>query len=140
MRIALDTNVVSELTHPQCDANVLEWSTTHDSNDLYLPAPCWAELRRGVALLPRGRRRDSLSVRLVTMVEQLGGILPFGRDEAEIYADLTTEPGRPRPTVDAMIATICRTNDLPLATRNVSDFDGCGITVINPWHPSSNTR
>ena len=44
-----------------------------------------------------------------------------------------SEPGRPRPTLDAMIAAVCKVNDLPLATRNVRDFDGCGIDVVDPW-------
>ena len=67
------------------------------------------------------------------MVEQFGGIVPFGRAEADIYGELASESGRPRPTLDAMIAAICRTSGLALATRNTGDFDGCGIELINPW-------
>lgn len=67
------------------------------------------------------------------MVDGMGGVLSFGRLEAELYGELMSEPGRPRPTLDAMIAAVCKVNDLPLATRNVRDFDGCGIDVVDPW-------
>lgn len=133
MRLALDTNVVSELAKPMCDEQVLAWIQTLTSTDLFLPAPCWAELCRGMQLLPAGRRRENIATALNDLVESLGGIVEFGRAEAEAYAELTSEPGRPRPTIDAMIAAICRTNDLALATRNTRDFDGCGILLIDPW-------
>lgn len=137
MRFALDANVVSELAKPACDEQVLAWSRTLASTDLFLPAPCWAELCRGVQLLPAGRRRENIATALTDLVESLGGIMGFCRAEAEVYAELTSEPGRTRPTIDAMIAAICRTNDLALATRNTRDFDGCGIQLIDPWSPSS---
>ncbi len=133
MRVALDTNVISELAKPDCDPRVLAWATPFESHDLLLPAPCWAELRRGIELLPPGRRRDELASRITGLVDALGGIPSFGRAEAEIYGALTSEPGRPRPTVDVMIAAICATHDLPLATRNIRDFDGCGINLVDPW-------
>ena len=133
MAVALDTNVISALAKPDCDERVLRWARQFSSDELLLPAPCWAELRRGVELLPAGRRRDALSARLTSMVDALGAVLPFGRAEADVYGELMAEPGRPRPTVDAMIAAICRTNDVPLATRNARDFDGSGIELIDPW-------
>lgn len=133
MRLALDTNVVSELAKPDCNDRVLAWSQTLRSQDLHLPAPCWAELQRGVRLLPEGRRRDRIAASLDSLVGSLASIATFGRAEAEIYAELTSEPGRPRPTIDAMIAAICRTQSLTLATRNTPDFEGCGIDLIDPW-------
>lgn len=139
MQVALDTNVISELAKPECDPRVLAWAATFDSRDLFLPAPCWAELRRGIELLPSGRRRDALATRVTALVDELGGVLPFGRAEADAYGALTTEPGRPRPTVDAMIAAVCRTHDLPLATRNVRDFEGCGIDLVDPWGSAGET-
>lgn len=133
MLVALDTNVVSEAMKSHCDQKVFTWLSRFGSEELFLPAPCWAELQRGVQLLPLGKRRDTLTQHLTSMVNTLGGILPFGKAEAEVYGELTSTPGHPRPTVDAMIAAICRINDLPLATRNTHDFEGCGITLINPW-------
>ncbi len=133
MRVALDTNVISELTKPHACPEVLRWVRDHDSRDLFLPAPCWAELTRGVRLLPEGRRRDALRRHLEALAEGLGGIVPFDRAAADVYGELSSEPGRPRPTMDAMIAAVCRVHQLPLATRNVADFEGCGLVVIDPW-------
>ena len=133
MRVALDTNVVSELAKPDCHERVLSWARQFRSKELLLPAPSWAEIRRGIELLPIGRRREDLAARLTAMVEGLGGVLPFGRLESEVYGELMSEPGHPRPAFDAMIAAVCKVNDLPLATRNVRDFDGCGIDVVDPW-------
>ncbi len=133
MRVALDTNVVSELAKPDCADRVLAWSRSLTSPEVFLPAPCWAELQRGVQLLPSGQRRERIAASLSALVKSLGGVLPFGRSEAEVYAELTSQPGRPRPTIDAMIAAICRTHELALATRNTRDFDGCGIHLVDPW-------
>lgn len=133
MRLALDTNVISELTKPASNERVRVWIRGLDSMDLFLPAPCWAELQRGLRLLPAGRRRAELDGALEALLTGLGGILPFGRREAEAYAELSTQPGRPRPTLDAMIAAVCRAHEMPLATRNVHDFEGCGVEIINPW-------
>ncbi|MDO5499697.1 MAG: type II toxin-antitoxin system VapC family toxin [Propionibacteriaceae bacterium] len=133
MRLALDTNVISELAKPECHPNVQAWIVDLDSLDLFLPAPCWAELKRGLFLLPHGRRRDALTTRLDALVGGLGGVLPFAKREAEVYAEVTSQAGRPRPTIDAMIAAICRANDLALATRNIRDFSDCGIRLVDPW-------
>lgn len=136
MRIALDTNVVSELVKPHTDGQVLSWSSILRTEDLYLPAMCWAELQRGIRLLPRGRRRDRLEQAVGEFAASVGGFLPFGRAEAEAYAELASEPGRPRSVLDAMIAATCRTAGFPLATRNTRDFHGCGVELIDPWAPA----
>lgn len=93
--LALDTNVVSELAKPECDERVLAWSRTPGSQDLFLPSPCWAELQRGVHLLSAGRRRDRIAASLESLIGSLGGMVAFGRAEAEIYAELTGQPGHP---------------------------------------------
>jgi len=133
MAVALDTNVVSELAKANCDDSVDRWIRQFRSSDIVLPAPCWAELCRRVNLLPSGRRRDVLSRNLRTLVRGMGGILPFDQAAAEHYAELNSEPGRPRPTFDALIAAVCLANSIPLATRNIADFEGCGIELIDPW-------
>lgn len=43
------------------------------------------------------------------------------------------EAGRPISTADAQIAAVCRVHECTLATRNVVDFAGTGIQVVNPW-------
>jgi len=64
------------------------------------------------------------------------GALPFDAAAAEHYAEIAADraaAGRPLDTADAVIAATCRANDARLATRNVRDFDGTGLTVVDPW-------
>jgi hypothetical protein len=44
--------------------------------------------------------------------------------------------GRPMSQFDAMIAAIARVHRATLATRNIADFQHCGIRLINPWAAS----
>ena len=133
MLVALDTNVVSEVVKPHSDPNVMTWVRQFATSDFALPAPCLAELRVGLRRLPEGARRLRLEQAVGTFVDQIPTILPFDRAAAEAYARIATAPGRPRPTMDALIAAICMANAFPLATRNVRDFTECGIELIDPW-------
>jgi toxin FitB len=65
-----------------------------------------------------------------------GLILPFDTDATAPYAHILVSrrrAGRPISAEDLMIAAIARSRDLSIVTRNVGDFEGCGIAVINPW-------
>ncbi|GAA1712507.1 type II toxin-antitoxin system VapC family toxin [Propioniferax innocua] len=135
MNVALDTNVISELTKAHPDPNVVTWIGRYRSAELFLPAPCLAELHRGLLLMPPGRRREALTTHVDRLLTGLGGVLAFSANEARVFARLTSQPGRPRPTTDAMIAAICFTHEMPLATRNTSDFSDCDIELIDPWAP-----
>jgi plasmid stability protein len=65
-----------------------------------------------------------------------GRILPFDREAARIYTELFAarrSVGRPVATMDLMIAAIARCHDASVVTRDTSGFDGCGLTLIDPW-------
>lgn len=133
--VLLDTNVVSELTRETPDSRVLAFLAGHD--DLWLSAVVLHELDFGVGLLPPGRRRDSISAALSAFVtEYEDRILPVGRSEARQAAALRARAhrsGRVLDLGDALIAGTASANDLSVATRNVRDFDGLGLDVIDPW-------
>ncbi len=66
-------------------------------------------------------------------------ILPFDMDASSAYADLfpiRRKAGRPSAPLDLMIASIARASGATMVTRNTADFEGCGLTLINPWKPS----
>ena len=136
--VLLDTNVVSELTRETPDSRVLAFLAGHD--DLWLSAVVLHELDFGVGLLPPGRRRDDISAALSAFVtEYEDRILPVGRSEARQAAALRARAhrsGRVLDLGDALIAGTASANDLSVATRNVRDFDGLGLDVIDPWRPS----
>lgn len=137
--ILLDTNVISELMRAKPAQIVLDWFGIHDAGNLYISAVTEAELRTGVAILPDGQRRDHLQLAIDAMIDQdfQGRVLPFDSLAAKAYAEIAAQrraSGRPIAEADCQIAAIARATDAPIATRNVKDFDGCGVRVINPWN------
>ena len=137
--ILLDTNVISELMRSEPAQMVLDWFGKHDAADLFISAITEAELRTGVAILPEGQRRDRLQLAIDAMIDQdfQGRVLPFDSPSAKAYAEIAAQrraAGRPVAEADCQIAAIARATDAPIATRNVKDFDGCGVRVINPWN------
>jgi toxin FitB len=136
--ILLDTNVISELMRAEPAQVVLDWFGRHDAAELFISAITEAELRTGIAILPAGQRRDRLQIALEAMIEQdfQTRVLPFDSAAARAYADIAAArraAGRPIAEADCQIAAIARAMGAPVVTRNVRDFDGCGVTVINPW-------
>ena len=136
--ILLDTNVVAELMKSAPDPKLTDWVAIRPSASLFTTTITEAELRYGVALLPPGRRRDKLTTALGLMLtEDLAGrILPFDSASAIAYATIASDrrkAGRPISQLDAQIASIAMSRGASVATRNVPDFEGCGIAVINPW-------
>ncbi len=136
--IVLDTNVVSELVRPSPNRSVVEWVDEHDSSELVITALTAAELRAGVALLPEGRRRVELGMRIESLlVETFAGyVLAFDVGSSAYYAEVLavrTRGGRPITTFDTQIAAVCRQYDSVLATRNTTDFTDAGIQLVNPW-------
>lgn len=139
--ILLDTNVISELMRAEPTQIVLDWFGQHDAADLFISAITEAELRTGVAILPDGQRRDRLQLAIDAMIDQdfQGRIMSFDSLAAKAYAEIASQrraAGRPIAEADCQIAAIARSNAAMVATRNVRDFDKCGVAVINPWEDS----
>jgi len=105
---------------------------------LFTTAITEAELLYGIALLPDGRRRRSLEevINRIFAEDLTDRVLPFDSTAAHQFADLAASrrrAGRPIAEADARIAAIARSRGAALATRNVGDFVGCGLELINPW-------
>ena len=137
--ILIDTNVISELMRAEPAQTVLDWFGMYDASDLFISAVTEAELRTGVAILPEGQRRDRLQAAIDAMLDLdfQARILPFDSPAAKAYAEIAAQrraSGRPIAEADCQIAAIARATNAPVATRNVKDFDGCGIRLINPWN------
>lgn len=135
--ILLDTNVISEIGKPQPDANVLRFLTEQEDR-LHLSVITLAELHRGVALLPAGRRRDTLSEWTANALPERfhGRILPLGEDEAAIWGQLMVRSRREGLNLDAMdglIAATALARKLDLATRNRRHFAELGLRLLDPW-------
>lgn len=140
--IVLDTNVISELVKPVPDPAVMAFVDTIAPADVFTAAVCEAEIRYGLARLPAGRRRDDLAERINQFLE-LGfrdQVLRFDRACAVTYGAIRAAreaAGKPIAVEDAMIAATARAYGAQaLATRNIRDFEGCGITLIDPLQPA----
>ncbi len=137
--IVLDTNVLSELAKPDPDASVLAWVARQRRAELCTTAVNEAELAYGLALLPKGRRRDALTQAVARLLgEGLGGrVLVFDRVAATLYGDVASRrrsAGRPIATADGQIAAIARARGAKfVASRDSGGFEGCGVPLINPW-------
>ena len=139
--IVWDTNVLSEIMKPVPDPRVLSWADSIPTPQTAVTAITVAEILYGIGRLPDGARRRTL----VTAAESIfdeefrNRILAFDADAAVEYAALVVErelAGLPISMADAQIAAICRTHECTLATRNVRDFEGIGIPIVNPWTES----
>lgn len=138
MTFVVDTNVVSELMRDLPDPNVLRWFNSRDESDLLLTAVVEAELRIGIAILPKGRRRDELESALEETIDiDFGGrVTHFDSNAARAYGDIGARrraAGMPITEMDCQIAAIAKSKRAAVATRDVNDFQNCGIEVFNPW-------
>jgi predicted nucleic acid-binding protein len=134
--IILDTNVVSELMRPEPAPQVASWVRGRDRRELRTTAITIAEVRYGIARLPDGRRTQVLLAAAADVFAAFEDqVLPVDTAAAEHYAAIASRvrAGQPLASFDALIAAVCRRQSAALATRNVSDFDGTGIEIINPW-------
>ena len=138
MTVLLDTNVVSELIRKSPDPAVEAWAAGYPLEDLFFSAVGEAELRYGAAILPTGRRRETLVSDIERMLRDAfdNRVLPFDSDAARAYADIAAKrrsDGRPVAPADCQIAAIARSRNMAVATRNVRDFEDIDIEVVDPW-------
>lgn len=136
--IVLDTNVISEPLRPIGNPGVLAWLDQQDIETLFLTTISLAELRHGVAALPDGRRRKSLSTALEDRVIPLFGsrVLPFDAAATRAYAAIRVraqKAGKAIGAADSYIAATVAAHGFAIATRDGSAFEAAGITVIDPW-------
>jgi predicted nucleic acid-binding protein len=134
----LDTNVPSELTRISPDPRVSGWVEAQDNASLYLSVVSVGELRKGLCMLAQGKRRvqleqwfeyfllPSFDTRILSVTQTVSnrwGVLS---------ADCRLK-GNPLNMADGMIAATAIEHDLTVVTRNVKDFTGLGVDILNPW-------
>lgn len=139
--IILDTNVISELTRPAPDPDVISWLDSLAAEEAAITAITAAELRYRVDRMPDGRRKNELSeaIHAIIHTDFRDRVESFDVRAADHYAAVVTARercGRPISTSDAQIAAICRVHSAALATRNTPDFADTGVDLIDPWKPA----
>jgi predicted nucleic acid-binding protein len=113
------------------------WVKSRHGHELWTTSITLAEIYYGIERLPSGRRKDHIEAAASRAIEALAGrVLPFDTEAARQYALLAAgrdRAGLPIAALDAQIAAICAVHGASVATRNVKDFLGTGIEVIDPW-------
>jgi predicted nucleic acid-binding protein len=133
--IVLDTNVVSELMKPGPDLPVRDWLTQVGDEPFATTAVTVAEIEFGLRRLPPGRRRDDLQSRFETFAAALT-VLPLddlAARETGRFRAMRAAAGLSCPPSDMMIAGIAAVAGAVLATRNIRDFEGLPIRLVDPW-------
>ncbi len=134
MKYLVDANVLSEPTKPAPDPRVVEWLREHE-RDVAVDPIILGELRFGILLLPKGKKRMALERWFDAGARRLH-CLPWesetGLRWAELLADLRAA-GRTMPIKDSLIAATALTYDLIVATRNGSDFEKAGVRIVDPF-------
>jgi toxin FitB len=138
----LDTNILSGLMRMRPPPEIAAWVSAQPEDLVFTTAVCQAEILAGLAILPQGRRRSELeaAARAMFVEDFEGRVLPFDTLAAQDYADMYAtrrRAGRPAATVDLMIAAIARVHGASVVTRNIADFESCGVAIINPWAGSA---
>jgi len=131
----LDTNVLSELRRKQPEPAVVKWVGERPRQSLHLSVLTLGEIRKGIETVKDRRHRQALADWLEVGLPQyfLGRLLPIDELVADRWGRLVAAAARPVPAIDGLLAATAARHDLALVTRNVRDFSGLGVAVINPW-------
>lgn len=132
----LDTNIISELRKPKPHGGVLAWFQSCADDDLHISAVTLGEIQAGVELT---REQDEIKAEEIEQwlgkVSQSYNILAMDGAVFRIWAKLMH---RRSDTLyeDAMIAATAKVHSLTVVTRNVTDFKGFEVQVLNPFKSS----
>lgn len=133
----LDTNILSEMMRGDPSGTVSAWLSTVDDTTTGVAAVTVQEITFGLRRMAPGVRQQRLASAWDQILTELSlYVHPLDSHKAETAALLQVrreESGRHLGVADAQIAATALVLGRPLATRNVRDFEGLGIEVVNPW-------
>jgi predicted nucleic acid-binding protein len=136
--IVLDTNVLSAMMRTPAETAVVAWLDDQPAESVWITSITLFEARLGLALLPKGRRRNALETAFDRLLEEEleNRVLDFDRaaaTEAAALAASRQKAGRPVDMRDTQIAAIVLARRATLATRNVRHFADLKVPLVDPW-------
>jgi predicted nucleic acid-binding protein len=134
VRYLVDANVLSEPTRPSPHPSVVEWLRRHERS-LAVDPVILGEVRHGILLLPRGRKRERLERWFDEGVRRLHCV-PWEADTGLRWAELLARlraAGRAMPVKDSLIAATALANGMTVASRNATDFEKAGCSAVDPF-------
>lgn len=135
MSYLVDTNVLSELRRKVPNKAVQNWFAQRPASTLFLSVLTMGEIRKGIEAVAEAERRT----RLIDWLEAdlpaffMGRILGIDTGVADRWGRMLAAAGRPLPVVDSLLAATAAQHGLVLVTRNVRDFTGLPVEVLDPW-------
>lgn len=134
MRYLVDANVLSEPTKPVPRLSVVEWLRKNE-REIVVDPIIVGEVRFGILLLPKGKRRASLERWFDEGVQRLL-CLPWEAETGLRWAQLLAAlraSGRAMPIKDSLIAATALVHGLMVVTRNRADFEKAGLKIVDPF-------
>ena len=139
----LDTNIISEVRKGQrSDPNVTDWYAGVSESQLFISSLTIGEICRGIELARRRHdvdQAEALETWLRAVIQRFSGrILAVDTEEADTWGRISAI--RPVPVVDGLLAATAIAHDMTLVTRNVSDVEGLGVRVLDPFRGNDNSH
>lgn len=133
MRYALDTNVVSELRRTRPHGGVLAWYLRLQPSEVVVPAVVAGEIQQGVERTKGSNlaKANEIEAWLEDILKQFV-FLPADETIFRMQVRLR-ETRKSMQYEDALIAATAKVFGLVIATRNLKDFEGLGIPLVNPF-------
>ena len=135
MKYLVDANILSEATKPSPEPRVIDWLRANEE-DVAVDPIVVGELRFGILLLPKGKKRTDLERWFDRGIQRLHCIpweIETGLKWAELLARLRTA-GKAMPIKDSLIAATALLHGLIVVTRNRSDIAAAGVKLLDPFH------
>lgn len=139
MKALLDTCVISELVSKKPNPKVVDFVDSLDPEDVYLSVIAIGEIVKGIEKLPKSRRKTDLHNWLNDdlLIRFEGNILALDTVTLIEWGALTARleyAGKTMPAIDSLIAATALAKKMTLVTRNLSDFEGADVEIVNPWN------
>lgn len=137
MSYLIDTNVLSEARRKKPDAQVLSWLAARPATKLYLSVLTLGEIRKGFEQLTpfnaekKAELLDWLELELPQYFQKR--LLSVDARVVDVWGKMVAKAARPLPAIDSLLAATALAHQLVLVTRNVKDFVGLGVDVLDPW-------
>lgn len=143
MKYLLDTCVISELTKPHPNENVVGWLQSKDEKLLFLSSLVFGEIAKGIDKVPDLAKKERLKLwveedlkhRFKDRIIAVDMDIAIKWGEVQGIAELN---GKPMPSIDGLIAATGIVNNCTVVTRNVSDMEQSRVCLLNPWKPNIN--
>ena len=138
MSFLLDTCYLYEFIKKQPSQKVVYWSEQQQEHTLYISVLTLGEIQQGITQMIRSKRKTALEKWLdeALLPRFEGRILDISRDVAITWGQVQGEArrqGGPLAVIDSLIAATALTHNLTIATQNVANMQGSGVTLVNPW-------